>query len=282
MPLPITLGYSPCPNDTFIFYALVHQKIDTSPFVFKERLEDVQTLNTLAIKEELDITKISCHAYGHLRDKYYFLHSGGAFGRGCGPLVVAKNPCSMSDLKGALIAVPGTLTTAHLLLHLYDSELTKNVRPMPFDQIMGAVQDGEVDAGVIIHESRFTFHTCGLTQILDLGQWWESETGNLIPLGGIIARRGLNKEKIAKVEKLIKESLLYAQNNKEEPMDYIKCHSQELSEEVIKNHINLYVNNYSVSIGNEGEQALMHILLRAEKASLIPPSSEPIFLTTPL
>jgi 1,4-dihydroxy-6-naphthoate synthase len=278
---PITLGYSPCPNDTFIFYALVHQKIDTSPFVFSERLEDVQTLNTLALKEELDVTKISCHAYGYLRDKCYFLRSGGAFGRGCGPLVVAKNACSMNDLKGALIAVPGILTTAYLLLNLYDSELTKNTKPMPFDQIIDAVHNKEVDAGVIIHESRFTFHTYGLTQILDLGQWWESETGNLIPLGGIIARRGLGEEKIAQLERLIKESLLYAQNNKKEPLNYIKCHSQELSDDVIRKHIDLYVNDYSVSIGDEGEQALRHILLRAEKTSLIRPSSVPLFVNTP-
>jgi 1,4-dihydroxy-6-naphthoate synthase len=274
----ISLGYSPCPNDTFIFYALIHHRIDTGPFVFKERLEDVETLNKMALKEELDITKVSCHAYGYLRNTYYFLRSGGALGQGCGPLVVAKTPCSMNDLKGAHIAVPGTLTTAHLLLHLYDPELTKMVEPMPFDQIIEAVAQQKVDAGVIIHESRFTYQTKGLVQIMDLGTWWEKKTKHLIPLGGISARRELGYQKIVEIEKLIKKSVLYALNNINEPMHYIKCHSQELSEEVIHNHINLYVNNYTVSCGEEGEQALIHMLAQAEKSSLIPPSSAPMFL----
>ena len=171
----LSLGYSPCPNDTFIFYALVHGKIDAGGLQFKEILLDVETLNQMAVKGELDITKASYNAFGNLREDYCLLRSGGALGRGCGPLVVASKECEMKDLKGKTIAIPGELTTAYLLLQLYDPDFRSNVKAMPFQEIMGAVKEGKADAGLIIHEGRCTYSSYGLKKIIDLGEWWEKE-----------------------------------------------------------------------------------------------------------
>lgn len=179
----LTLGYSPCPNDTFIFAALVHNQVPCGGLHFKERLEDVETLNRLALNTTLDLTKISYHAFGHVREHYTLLRSGSALGRGCGPLVVAPSPCSMGDLREKTVLIPGEMTTASLLLQLCENGLT-DLRSIPFDQIMPALQRGEAAAGVIIHESRFTFADYGLHQVIDLGQWWEESTGLPIPLGG--------------------------------------------------------------------------------------------------
>ena len=198
----LTLGYSPCPNDTFIFHALVHGLVPTPGFAVRERLEDVETLNRLALEGVLDLTKVSCHALGHLRDRYALLRSGGALGRGCGPLVVAAAPTTMAELRGRRIAIPGAMTTANLLLQLY-GEGFADVVPLPFDRIMPALKAGAADAGVIIHESRFTYRAAGFHAVLDLGAWWEAETGLPIPLGGILARRDLGEEGIHAVEALL-------------------------------------------------------------------------------
>jgi len=274
----INIGYSPCPNDTFIFYALIHKKIDTHGIEFHEILEDVETLNTLALSAQLDVTKVSCHAFGHLRDRYVFLRSGGAFGHGCGPLVVARQAGTLEGLKGKRIAIPGRLTTASLLLQLYDPCLNFQVIPMPFSRIMAAVSNGEADAGLIIHEGRFTFKNYGLTQILDLGQWWESETGQLIPLGGILALRTLGHRTISMIESLITDSIQYSYGHPSECLDYIKCHSQELDDSVIGQHIALYVNEHTIELGKKGRDGLVELLTRTETAGIIPRSSEPVFL----
>ena len=208
MSRPLSLGYSPCPNDTFIFYALTHDKLKNNPVKITERLEDVETLNQLALSAELDLTKISYHALGHLREEYILLRSGGALGRGCGPLVVAPQPLTMSELRGRRIAIPGRLTTANLLLQLYGAGY-ENLLILPFDQIMSALQKGEADAGVIIHESRFTYQQLGFHEVQDLGAWWETESGLPIPLGGILAKRSLGEEKIRQVDKAIRRSLEY-------------------------------------------------------------------------
>ena len=213
----LSLGYSPCPNDTFIFYALVHGKVNSGDLCFREILADVETLNQMARRAELDVTKISFHAYGHLRDTYCLLRSGAALGKGCGPLVVSKKYLRMQDLRGKRIAVPGELTTAFLLLQLFDPRLKEKVIVMPFHRIIDAVKNGEADAGLIIHESRFTYKDAGLLQVLDLGQWWEKETGLPIPLGGIIARRGLGEGLIQKIGQAVRESLQYAFANRTEP-----------------------------------------------------------------
>lgn len=276
---PISIGYSPCPNDTFIFYALIYKKIDTHDLEFNEILEDVETLNAMALNEKLDVTKVSCHAYGYMRDKYVFLRSGGAFGHGCGPVVVTKKPCAIEELKGKKFAIPGRLTTASLLLELYNPTLDFKTISMPFNQIMASVQNGKVDAGLIIHEGRFTYSNYGLTQIMDLGKWWELETGQLIPLGGILARRSLGFETIQTIESLIAKSIRYSQFHPNEPLNYIKCHSQELDDSVIAQHINLYVNEYSIDLKEKGKQGLKELLTRAEKAGIIPLSSAPVFLS---
>jgi 1,4-dihydroxy-6-naphthoate synthase len=265
----LTLGYSPCPNDTFIFYALVHRKIDTGDLRFREKLLDVETLNQKALRAELDITKVSFHAYGNLRDRYVLLRSGAALGRGCGPLVVAKGNVTMDDLKGKKIAIPGKLTTAYLLLQLYEPLLAGNVVVMSFDRIMDAVKTGTVDAGLIIHESRFTYPDYGLSGILDLGQWWEDETGLPIPLGCIIAEKSLGLDLIDTIEVLVRKSVEYAFAHRDRTKEYIKAHAQELADSVIEQHINLYVNQYSLDLGDEGLRAVNELFKRAEEQGIL-------------
>jgi 1,4-dihydroxy-6-naphthoate synthase len=277
----VSLGYSPCPNDTFIFYALIHGKVDTKGLSFNEVLLDVETLNQKALNEELDLTKISYHAFGHLRKKYCLLRAGGALGRGCGPLVIAKNDYSMKDLRNRKIAVPGKLTTAYLLLQLYDAAFTvepSNFVVMPFHQIISAVADEEVDAGLIIHESRFTYPSYGLKAITDLGEWWEKETGLPIPLGGIIAKRSLGSRLNQTVNEILKQSVEFAFADRRAPMSYIKAHSQELSDSVINRHIDMYVNDFSIDPGQEGEKAVKELISRAEDSGIIPKVKQPLFI----
>jgi 1,4-dihydroxy-6-naphthoate synthase len=272
----LSLGYSPCPNDTFIFHALVHGKVDTTGLAFRETLLDVEALNQMALKGKLDVSKVSYHALGFLREEYCLLRSGGALGKGCGPMIVAKNPITTEDLRGKKIAIPGRLTTAYLLMQLYDAAL-KDVEVMTFDSIMEAVASGSVDAGLIIHEGRFTYPRYGLNEVIDLGQWWEELTGNPIPLGCIVAKRSLGSELINKVDALIKESILYAQGRPKDPVQYIKEHAQELEDSVIREHINLYVNDYSVDIGAEGAGAVEELFSKAEALGIIKGSSRPLF-----
>ena len=272
----LSLGYSPCPNDTFIFYALVHGRVAVPGISFEERLEDVETLNRLALDGALDLTKISYHALGHLRREYALLRSGGALGRGCGPLVVARTPTTMAELRGKRLAIPGRLTTANLLLQLY-GEGFENLLILPFDRIMAAVAAGEADAGVIIHESRFTYQAMGLFQVEDLGAWWERESGCPIPLGGILARRSLGSELIGVIDAALRDSVAYAYAHPGEGRDYIKAHSQELADEVIDSHIGLYVNPFSLDLGDEGVQAVETLFARAEARGIIPPCVLPLF-----
>jgi 1,4-dihydroxy-6-naphthoate synthase len=266
----ITLGFSPCPNDTFIFYALLNGRLDTKGLQFEPKIEDVETLNRLALQRILDITKVSCHAFHYVKDDYRFLRSGGAFGRGCGPLVVGREPYSPNELKSKKIAIPGEMTTAYLLLKLFFHSTfgskQVDVVPMIFHEIPGAVRDGMVDAGIIIHESRFTYPEYGLNRVLDLGEWWEKETGLPIPLGGIIGKKSLGAV-LDNIESLISESVAYAHSHKAEAMPYIKIYSQELSESVINSHIGLYVNDFTADMGEEGLAALDELLKRAESAA---------------
>ncbi len=272
----LTLGYSPCPNDTFIFYALTHGLVPLPGLTIEERLEDVETLNRLALEGVLDLTKVSFHAFGHFRDRYALLRSGGALGRGCGPLVIASQPTDMATLRGQRIAVPGQLTTANLLLQLY-ADGYDDLVILPFDQIMPALQNHVVAAGVIIHESRFTYRQAGFHEILDLGQWWETETGLPIPLGGILARRDLGKAMIQRVDQAIRASLDYAKEHPAAARTYIKEHAQELDDQVIDAHIDLYVNDFSLDLGEEGMTAIEALFQRATDRGLIPPCAEPLF-----
>jgi 1,4-dihydroxy-6-naphthoate synthase len=277
MNLPsLTLGFSPCPNDTFMFYPLVHGLVDTAGISFRERLEDVETLNRLALAGELDVSKVSYHALGHIRDKYALLRSGSALGRGCGPLLVAREEFDPADLRGRRIAVPGQYTTALLLLRLLDPKLD-NFIVMPFNEIMDAVLTGKADAGLVIHESRFTYRDLGMHRLVDLGEWWEGETGLPIPLGGIVARRSLGAETIDVIERSLRAGVAYARSHPTEAAGYIREHAQEISDEVCAAHIGLYVNDFSTELGAEGELAIAELMRRAEHARIIPASRAGLF-----
>jgi 1,4-dihydroxy-6-naphthoate synthase len=273
--MKIMLGYSPCPNDTFIFYALTHDKLD-SDFEFEETLKDVETLNQMALLKRFDVTKASFHGFGFVRDDYGLLRSGSALGRGCGPLIVARRPIGQNRLCTQKIAIPGKMTTANLLLQLFVPD-AKNIIEMPFDKIMNAVSMGTVDAGLIIHESRFTYPQYGLIKVIDLGEWWEEKTGLPIPLGGILARRELGVQAINKIDALIRQSIEYAFKHPAQARDYIKKNAQELEDDVIEQHIKLYVNDYSLDIGG-GVIAVEELFKTAEGLNLIPHSSKSIFI----
>ncbi|MDH3349882.1 MAG: 1,4-dihydroxy-6-naphthoate synthase [Desulfobulbaceae bacterium] len=264
----LTIGYSPCPNDTYIFYGLTHGEISLNGLSFAPPfLEDVETLNEWALRGKLDITKLSFHALGHVLDDYVMLSAGAALGRGCGPLLVTRSDLTSTDPQQWTIAIPGAHTTAAMLLKLYLPQV-KNLQVMRFDQIMEAVRAGKVDAGVIIHESRFTYQEYDLTSVKDLGSWWEEETGLPIPLGCIAARRSLGHEVIGKIDRAIQASLVWANQHPDSCGEYIRDHAQELDDEVTRNHINLYVNDFSLNIGKEGRAAVTELLRRGREASL--------------
>jgi 1,4-dihydroxy-6-naphthoate synthase len=271
----LTIGYSPCPNDTYIFYALIKGKVRVPGIEFHEQLEDVETLNSLALKGSLDITKISYHALGRLREEYALLRSGSALGRGCGPLIVARPGIRLADLSSGSVAIPGELTTAMLLMRLYDPSI-KNILILSFERIMDAVAGGKATAGLIIHESRFTYPLYGLEKLLDLGEWWEQTFNMPIPLGGIIGLRSLGAIVLKQIETGIKESIRYAHAHAEEVLQYCKQHSQEMDEAVMKQHIDLYVNNYSLDLGDDGISAVLKLYSEAEKRGILPGSAMPL------
>lgn len=269
----LSIGYSPCPNDTFIFYAMMHGKVDLGGLSYGEPyLEDVETLNSWAMKGRLDVTKLSFHALGHVLDEYCVLATGSALGRGCGPLLVAGKEVKLAELREKRIAIPGKYTTAALLLQMLLPGCT-NLVEMRFDMIMDALKEGQVDAGVIIHESRFTYQQFGLYCLQDLGQWWEDSSGMPIPLGAIVARRSLGRDNILRIEKTIGDSVEFAFNQPEACLDYIRQHSQELAEEVVQSHIGLYVNDYSRNLGAEGFAAIELFLARGREAGALPESA---------
>ena len=255
---PLTIGFSPCPNDTFIFHALVSGRVAGAPPLAPPRLEDVETLNHWALEERLDITKLSFHALGHVLDKYVLLDAGAALGRGCGPLLVSTDSGRpVAEMKR--IAVPGAYTTAAMLMRLCYPDAPA-FETMRFERIMPAVAAGEVDAGVIIHESRFTYQTHGLRLVRDLGAWWEEEIGAPIPLGGIAVRRDLGADTARAVERAIRESLEQAHRDPSAAAAYIKTHAQEIDDAVIAAHIDLYVNDFSLSLGPDGRRAVTTFL----------------------
>ncbi len=272
----LSLGYSTCPNDTFLFHALAHRQIDLHGLDFDIRLADVETLNQDAKSGIPDVTKLSYAALGHLRDSYGLLRSGSALGRGCGPLVVARPGYELSRLKYTKIAVPGLWTTACMLLGLY-LETPPEAVPMTFDRIMPAVQRGDLDAGVIIHEGRFTFQNYGLEKQIDLGEWWEKKTGLPIPLGGIAIRRNLGPDTAQAVEKAIRDSVAHAFACPDDSSAYIREHAQEMDADVIRQHIGLYVNDFTRNLGIQGEQAVHRLFDMAENYGILPKSDAPLF-----
>ena len=259
--MKLTLGFSPCPNDTFIFDALVNHKIDTEGLHFNVQLEDVQTLNEFALHGKLDFTKISYGVMPLVLNDYIVMNSGGALGKGVGPLLITKSiEGGQWTGEDKTIAIPGENTTAHLLFSLAYPDAKKKIFKI-FNEIEDAVLSEEVNAGVIIHENRFTYHLKGLHKIADLGAYWEQLLNIPIPLGGIIAKRSLDKKLIRQVETLIRKSVLYAfQNHHEELAEYVKQHAQEMSEDVMRQHINLYVNNYSIALEEDGKKAVLKLI----------------------
>jgi len=273
MNAPLELGYSFCPNDTFIFYALIHGKV-AAPLPIKEVLEDVETLNSWALERKLPLTKLSYRAYFEVMEDYVALRSGGALGRGVGPLIVTKG--ARDSLEGCVVASPGRLTTAELLLRLSQPQVT--VVNMRYDLIMPAVERGEVDAGLIIHESRFTYQNHGLTKFADLGQWWEVDTGLPLPLGAILVRRDLAPLLQQSLDKAVRSSLEYAYAHREEPKSYIRQHALEMEDSVMQAHIDLYVNEFSLEVGELGERAVQTLFERAQKLGVVGASSQPLFV----
>jgi 1,4-dihydroxy-6-naphthoate synthase len=276
--MELTLGFSPCPNDTFIFDALVNKKIDTEGITIQPVLEDVQTLNEWALQGRLDATKISYGVLPLLLNNYIVLNAGGALGKGVGPLLITKHASAQeAAVNNMTIAIPGEHTTAHMLFSLAYPQATKK-KFMLFSAIEDAVLNEEVDAGVIIHENRFTYQQRGLHKLVDLGEYWERQTGNPIPLGGIVMKKSFNSTLQQKVDALIKRSLEYAFKNYPLITDYVKQHAQEMSESVMRQHIDLYVNNYSLQLGPDGKAAVHTFLDIYEQLKQIGIQKKEIFL----
>lgn len=255
----LSLGFSPCPNDTFIFDAMVNNKIGTENLVFDTALEDVETLNKWALEGKLAVTKLSFAVYLKVKEQYRLLNSGSALGRGCGPLLIAKKTIPQDEIKNCRIAIPGENTTANLLFSIAFPE-ARNKRVMLFSDIENAVLDGRAEVGVIIHENRFTYQQKGLVKIIDLGEYWESTTGSPIPLGGIFIRRDVPEEVQQQVDALICQSLQYSYKQYPQLSDYVKQHAQEMDEKVMRQHIDLYVNDFSLGLGEEGHAAVERLM----------------------
>ncbi|MET3730067.1 1,4-dihydroxy-6-naphthoate synthase [Fictibacillus halophilus] len=269
----MSIAFSPCPNDTFVFHALVHGLVSGAP-EFDVTYADIDITNGLAAEsDELDILKISYAALPYVLDKYALLPCGGALGRGCGPLVLVKEPGDVTPnmLSGARVAVPSERSTAYMLFRLWAAQNVPGgvgeIIVMPFNEIMPAVKDGKIDAGLVIHEARFTYQDYGLNLLADMGSWWEEDTGLPIPLGAIIARRSLDLESISE---WIRKSVEYAWRNPEASRDYVMQHASELSEDVAKSHIDLYVNDFTADLGDKGFEAITTLLNRAGEEGIVP------------
>jgi 1,4-dihydroxy-6-naphthoate synthase len=273
----LTLGYSPCPNDCFIFDALVHKKIDTEGLDFELELSDVETLNRKAIKGELDITKLSFHAYAYALNHYILLRSGSALGFNCGPLLIKNSKAIIKNIETCKVAIPGKLTTANFLLSLAYPQL-KNKIEYVFSEIENAVLNGEVDAGLIIHENRFTYQEKGLEKIKDLGEYWEELIHAPIPLGGIVVKRNFDFEIQSKINRLIRKSVEFAFKYPEEAMPYVKEHAQAMSEDVMKKHIQLYVNQFSIDLGTLGCEAVELMFAKAKEQNLFDVQHEQLII----
>ena len=275
----LTLGFSPCPNDCFMFDAIVHQRIDLEGLQFSIEMADVEALNRRAFAGTIDITKLSYHAFAHCVERYALLEAGSALGRGCGPLLISKREISAQEVgAGALrIAIPGEYTTANFLLSLAFPRAT-NKTELVFSEIEGAVLDGRVDAGLIIHENRFTYAAKGLSKILDLGEFWETTTGAAIPLGGIVIGRALPRDVQQRMNRVMRRSVEYAFAHPGASREFVKAHAQEMSEDVMRQHIDLYVNEYSVDLGREGHRAIEVLFERAAAAGVIARPNVPLFV----
>jgi len=273
----ITLGHSPDPDDAFMFYALTRGKIDTGGFTFDEKLSDIETLNQMAGREELDITAVSVHAYAYLADRYALLACGASMGDGYGPMVVAREPLALSLLNKKIIAIPGERTSAFLALRLAIGKF--DYRIVPFDRIMDVVKAGEADAGLIIHEGQLTYARSGLVKVIDLGEWWAAETDGLpLPLGANAIRRGLGDDAIARLSPMLKESIEWGLANRAEALEHAEGFGRGLEGDMADRFVAMYVNDWTRDFGERGRLAVQTFLQRAVDASLIPAVPELSFV----
>jgi 1,4-dihydroxy-6-naphthoate synthase len=275
----LTLGFSPCPNDCFMFDAMVHGRIDCEGLDFSVRMADIEALNASAFAGEADVTKLSFHAYAYCADNYVLLDAGSALGRNCGPLLIARRAISTDEVaSGNLrIAIPGKYTTANFLLSLAFPQATDKTERL-FSDIENTVLDGTFDAGLIIHENRFTYGDKGLKKIIDLGEFWESETGAAIPLGGIVISRRLPADVRQRVNRVMRRSIEYAFAHRAASLPFVRANAQAMSDDVMYKHIDLYVNDYSVDLGPEGRRAVAVLFERARTSGVIPAIRKDLFL----
>ncbi|HZT79042.1 MAG TPA: MqnA/MqnD/SBP family protein [Gemmataceae bacterium] len=265
----ITVGHSPDPDDAFMFYALAHDKLDTGGLQFRHELQDIETLNRRALRGELEVTAVSIHAYAHLLDRYALLPSGCSMGDRYGPMVVARRPMGVEELKSARIAVPGTLTTAYLALRLLlPGGFAHEV--VPFDQIIAAVAAGKYDAGLIIHEGQLTFQNQGLHLVVDLGVWWQGRTGLPLPLGGNVVRRDLGPDVIRQISRLLKESIRYALAHRDDALAYALKYARDMDKSLADRFVGMYVNDWTLDYGPRGREAVRRLLQEGYTAGIIP------------
>jgi len=277
--MKLSLGFSPCPNDCFMFDAIVNRRIDLEGLSFDVRMDDVEALNKAAFADLIDVTKLSYHAYAYCADRYVLLDAGSALGRNCGPLLISKRPITSEQVAagGLRIAIPGRYTTANFLLGLAFPAAGDRTE-LVFSEIEPALVAGRFDAGLIIHENRFTYAAKGLRKIIDLGEFWEQETGAPIPLGGIVIRRSLPADVLQRVNRVMRRSVEYAFAHRDASLPFVREHAQEMSEDVMYRHIDLYVNEYSVDLGAEGRRAVEVLFDRARASGIIPRTDAPLFL----
>jgi 1,4-dihydroxy-6-naphthoate synthase len=264
----ITLGHSPDPDDAFMFFALAAGKIDTEGLSFTHVIQDIETLNRRAMNNELDVTAVSIHAYAYVLDQYALLTSGASMGEAYGPLVISRTPLSTDELKSKTIAVPGLMTTAYLTLRLCLGDLKTVV--VPFDQIMDAVERGDVDAGLLIHEGQLTYSARGFHKVIDLGEWWMNETGLPLPLGGNAIKKSLGSELIGKISTLLRESIQYGLENREAAVRHSMKYGRGMAENLTDKFVGMYVNDYTIDYGDRGREAVRRLLERAHEAGIIP------------
>jgi 1,4-dihydroxy-6-naphthoate synthase len=266
--MDIRIAHSPDSDDAFMFYALAKGKLETGKFNFSHTLQDIETLNRKALNGEYEITAISIHAYVYVADKYILLPSGASMGDRYGPMIVAREPWSQEELRGKKVAIPGTMTTAYLTMKLFQPDF--EAATIPFDQIMNAVQNGNVDAGLLIHEGQLTYASHKLHKIIDLGEWWNQDTGLPLPLGGNVIRRDLSVENIAELSRLLRESIQYALIHREEALEYAMQFARDLDVDTANRFVGMYVNERTLDYGEEGRRAVQLLLDRAFEAKLIP------------
>jgi 1,4-dihydroxy-6-naphthoate synthase len=278
--MTLTLGFSPCPNDCFMFDAMVHRRIDLEGLDFDVRMADIEALNAAAFAGGVDITKLSFHAFAYCADDYVLLDAGSALGRNCGPLLISQRPISPEEVAAGdlRIAIPGKYTTANFLLSLAFPRATDKSECL-FSDIEAGVLEGRFDAGLIIHENRFTYADRGLKKIIDLGEFWESATGAAIPLGGIVISRRLPADVRQRVNRVMRRSVEYAFANRDASLPFVRANAQAMSDEVMYKHIDLYVNEYSVDLGVDGRRAVEVLFERARNSGVIPAMKEALFLS---